>query len=890
MRHGPTVDTQGVLRRQYTEGDRSVKERAAALDELDQAVGAGDIRRAYAQVRQMQANELLRTAEGSFTGRVIVDEQVALRLCAVVGRQYSWEETLDALNLMLGVRKDQDTKRMRVPGVTDPTVVCAILRAILSPQFAALPERRLAGLTAMQLPADYDLKEEPQFLGLLIRAYGFLSDIHKLRRFIAKHSAKLSPEGTFELALAYARCMAPQEALDILNPMQLTAAQQIEAQVALCQSYAETGHIDQALERLCSLETNELLWDSADPTRAERQATMLHLRLGIAYAGSLAVTRRLPFTERMHTIASTHCSPRFTPGYEQRVLETFRAVAADIGKLDAKKQRRLRLDSRLFCTECMVYSMSGFIDFYAEQLSLDSLTRRLAELQREVEGGSGAYGPDYVSNLLRHYMWALVSTKKIHRRKLAVLARNTLTRAIAKVPGFKLSSRELEPVLLMLLPNALWSKTNGGTNFTENSAFMPADSFLNGFERISRYTTSRELEALAHRRDLHLLPMRVMLAVTQGQTTRALSLAKMALDMPQLAIQPGTLSLGNARDTLFFEHMALALSMFRVGAELAVSQLRPLMLSQLYDVMMTERMAVAFLYCCVRAREMSVANEIYGMLEQQKDYVPSARVDELYMRVCFRCGRMSRALALFDRLAYRHPLGDYSFVLIIDYMAFQRNSSTGADHVFDVWMQISACQGVLSSALRDRWRKVGMSKDAVVSQNAFLPKSGLSVVQALEGAGIESADLPARPRFLRNWEVRMVTALICAYVNSGCIERATSWVTWIMEAVKDGRLFMKAEYMRAMAYPMRQLVETGSWDCIRLALDLLITIDRAQNKNVLPTSVGMMCMHPVYSALAKMANLKQVKTHLVAQDFGHIFRYIEASQGWEAHTSSRTNY
>ncbi|KAJ1940676.1 hypothetical protein FBU59_003740, partial [Linderina macrospora] len=160
----------------------------------------------------------LQTTEGHGTRNVIQDAAVVELLATAIERQAVWEDAVDLLDLILAVRPSSLGKqymdgRISTTGyvadseLVDETAIQRVLEACLASQFALTAERELAGLTALQVMADYGLEDRLEFRALRIRALGYASNVHALRLYVKAQSAisELGELEKFELGLAYAR-------------------------------------------------------------------------------------------------------------------------------------------------------------------------------------------------------------------------------------------------------------------------------------------------------------------------------------------------------------------------------------------------------------------------------------------------------------------------------------------------------------------------------------------------------------------------------------------------------------------------------------------------------------------------------------------------------------
>ncbi|KAJ1730260.1 hypothetical protein LPJ61_003113 [Coemansia biformis] len=720
--------------------------------------------------------------------------------------------------------------------------------------------------TDFNLPMD-----DADNLVLAIRTGGFLSEGHRLRTLkkgLPAHS--LAPGARYELALAYARCLLPEEAASAIEQLpSLSKARRIEAAAALCLSYAERAMFNDACRELRALEEDEILW-TADQTEFDRQAVVFHTTLGVVYAAALAVVPRLPFTENFHTLASAHHSSTYSAPLSKQVLELLAATVARLRKdVDREKWRRYDLHAHLFRCECAVYAMAGSTEIKGLSLSIPYLAKRLHGLQREHardlrrDGAAGpqsaaACGADYISSILRSFLWAIVIKPGKYQAATLENIKYRLEHAQRHIPGFQPSVADLEPALLAALPTAVWSKAHTG-NFKDNAAFMLADEFLCNPPRATTSGVVAQLMAMARRAmtagaaDYRLIPLCVLLAVTQGKANLATQLANAALEAPLHAIQPGSLALAHAKSPAYYERMFQVLATFKPGADIAVAQLRAQLQSQGGRPASTDRMAAGLLYCCAKARSEAVAHDVVSALKESQGHAPSARIMELYMRACVRSGLLSKALPLLRHLSYggaTAQVGEPSFLLLIDYMADQRESAVGAEHAFDAWLQAMDYRGRATATLVDRWHAVGMCKEARGTKSMFLPEAHGSVAQALEGTKVARQPSGSRSsrHFLRNWEFHMVVSLICAYITSGQRQRAASWERWILDAIRAGELQMKPEFVFRAARAMQRHLEIGTWEHIQPCLDLIVAIDGNIGKGKLADRLYVQCLQPAYRA------------------------------------------
>ncbi|KAJ2077373.1 hypothetical protein H4R24_005177 [Coemansia sp. RSA 988] len=881
--------------------------RKDAIEKLVGYVEEADTIGAIQHVYCMRRDNLLQTQSNN-TQHVIEDTEVVFSLCRLVRKQHCWEYCTDILDLVLEMRyTNQHPRHLNISELeVDPTTPYELIEAITTHRLLALPERRQAGLTALQVFSDFGLSPaNPDDLVLNIRICGFLSDtrlLHKLAES-AKNTGT-SPEMQIELSLAYARCLLPEQSIILSARLPgLTNERRIEKAIALSISYAEKAMIDECQEHLAKLEQDESLWVNQDTY--DRNAVVYHTRLNAIYAMALSVTPRLPFTENLHTVASASCSPRYSAGYSTRIARMMASVIADLRKhVDRKEWKRLGLHGHLYRCECMLFIMAHNGALKSFDLTLADLAKRLHSLQNELTRSIKSHatiggpqdvmlsGGEYASSLLRHFLWALVFMQDRDRIKQIDILRVELNHAQKYIPGFKLSTADLEPAFLIALPRIVMSKSNTG-NFKENSPFMLADEFLSNTGRAGNHKFVAELMKSAEavwrspRSDHRLFPLWILLAVMQGKSNLALKISDQALSFPQIRISHGSLGMVNSRDSVFYLRMASVLSTFRAGADLAISAYRSRMHTQSSPVSLTERMAVAFLYCCVRSRNESVAKDIVTILETRNKYAISPRVQELYMRACIRSGQTSTGLSAFRNLNYKgksSQIGESSFVEIINYMADQRESAAAAEHVFDVWLQIENYQGRATVALVEKWNAANSGRSESSTPNMFLPKDGMSVADALEKAKVSAAAPGSRSnkRFLRDWEYHMVMSLICAYINAGLPKRASHWELWIREAISSKDIFMKPELLVSAARLIGRHLERGTWAHIQASLDLLIAIDKNLGKGHLTKKVAFLGLLPAYRAFSVLfcknddgERLKvQIREYLEEHNILYVFKYF----------------
>ncbi|KAJ1952048.1 hypothetical protein GGI12_006344, partial [Dipsacomyces acuminosporus] len=312
---------------------------------LSKYAAEGNTIGAYQTVLKMRQEGQLQTRGGDATVHVIQDTQATLALVEVIKKQHVWEECLDCLNLIVDVQQSAlgkqytDTKFVHVGMAAnrsvDPEVLAAILQSILSPNFGSLPDRHLAGLTALQLISDYNIDAwSDNARAIRIRVAGYLSNRHALQQATQDLDTEaLTQQEKCELAVAYARCMDPESALDILASLtDLPKESRIEAQVAISISLAECTKLDEAIGQLNDLYSNEDMW-TEDQAKFDRQVTKHQTQLHILISCMRAVIPRLPLTQNFHTLASKQKSVRYTPGYTDRIVAQFSEVRSSMRKM-----------------------------------------------------------------------------------------------------------------------------------------------------------------------------------------------------------------------------------------------------------------------------------------------------------------------------------------------------------------------------------------------------------------------------------------------------------------------------------------------------------------------------------------------------------------------------
>ncbi|KAJ2496880.1 hypothetical protein GGH96_005523 [Coemansia sp. RSA 1972] len=841
---------------------------------------------------------LLCTQKGEITQHVIMDTEVALSLAQLINNHYNWDECLDVLNLLLEMRVDPGAQKVQQPTrqiselAVDRKVARAVIDAILSPRFIGLPGRRLAGQAAVQMLTDLSVfQNDPDFVALNIRICGFVSDRNNLEQRLLKRIsvAALAPREKYELALAHARCLQPEQSKELMATLSdLTKEQRIELHMALCASFAETAKHSEAWEQLKELES-KVLW-TADQTQFDKNAVVHNSRINIVFATAMALTPRQPFTYYYHTQASAHCSPRFGKQIDvsQMFIDTATAIRETTGH---DEQRRSSLHSNLFRCMCAVYAMCTE-NGLKTTLTQSALETHLHSLQRDFVHQTSTdpetivpNGVDYMSSMLRSYLWALVFTDQMRPMDKTTKAWEEIKHAERYVPGFKANIVVMEPALVMLVPRSIWTSGLRGV-FKDNAAFMISDEAMCSMHWRPTFALSEQMTQRTNAEwgiDHRVAPLRVLLAVTQGWNRQALEIAKQSLLAPHLRLAPNTLALEGTRPSKYFEQLVLVLSLFKPGADLAISQVHALVQSQFRKIRMTERLAISFLYCCIRSRNEATACDILVSLEKQGTVV-SPRVHELYMRACLRAGLVPRALDIFQRLyETRRSVSEPSFVYFIDYMADQRESCVGAEHAFDAWLRNSQFRGRATQRLVERWEQVGMSRESLNERNVFMPKAPLSEVLQKVGVRHEEPGKFSSKRWLRDWEFHMVVSLISAYVVSGRVNRAVDWELWILDAIRSKELSMKPELISRVSGLLVRHLTFDSWDHAKCVLDFIIAIDHNTGRGNLGKHMYQLSLRHTFTSLCHFVQRNdtvqtwaQIRAYLQERDALYVSAFIEA--------------
>ncbi|KAJ2699146.1 hypothetical protein H4218_002852 [Coemansia sp. IMI 209128] len=802
----------------------------------------------------MKEQSLLLNKAESATHAVLSDTQVILGLINVLKCQYVWEDCLNCLNLILNLRpelfgKEYTDKRFtRVGDVSlkdvDPPLLRALFDAVLSAHFAALPDRRLAGLTALQMLSDAEISLlDPVFGPTYVRALGFASEAGTLKKALAALSnLALSPEMQFEIGLALARCMQPDNAQEALaKATGLTAEQRIEARLAVSLSLAECTNMDGAYEHLESLRNNESLWTS-EQTACDKDVTVWMAELRILYASMMSVLPRLPFTENFHSFASRGHSRMFTVQFVEKISRLLERTVANLRKgLDRDRWSLLGFDRMVFNCECLAFVMSSTTTNQAFEVSISTLSKRLHSLERAMaqslavtEAHKHIAEPGMGS--LRHFLWAIAMTTKLPQSRRLEIIIVELDHAIKQVPRFVPSVADLEPALVAALPPDMWSMSLRG-NFKAQAAFMVSDEFMNepGLTSVHPHTAQLlKMAQAASRRaysDNRLFPLCIWIAVSQGKDNQAVHFLNEACKVAQIRVKPGSLALVSVRDRTFYEQIFGALSLTKNCAASAILKLRPMMRRQRVRVPLGPRIATTLLYCCVRDANWPMAKDVIALLEALPNYDIPPKTMELTMRVFLATGQGGKALRLFRHLNYgaRHSqISESSFALLIEHAGLNRPSLVGVDHVFDTWIRIMDYQGRISTALLEVWGLLGPERKDRISKSPLLPETGVSIEQALENVGIARIDSGSMSdqHYLRDWEFIMVMELVSAYVGAGLSRRADDWERWILAAIHAKKVHLGPKHIASMARVQRQHLKRGSWEDIRACLNCVVAIDK----------------------------------------------------------------
>ncbi|KAJ2491471.1 hypothetical protein IWW37_002246 [Coemansia sp. RSA 2050] len=857
----------------------------------------------------MKEQCLLQDKAESITHAVLSDTQVTLGLVNVLKRQYVWEDCLSCLNLVLNVRpelsgKEYTDKRFtRVGDVSlkdaDPSLLRALFDAALSTHFAALPDRRLAGLTALQMLCDAGISPlDPVFGPTYIRALGFASDAGTLRKAqAALPKLTQSREMQFEIGLAYARCMQPGNAQEALaKATGLTAEQQIEARLAVSLSLADCADMDGAYEHLESLRKNKSLWTSEQAAYI-KDVTMWMAELRILHASMMSVLPRLPFTENFHSFASRGHSRTFTVQYVEKISRLLEGAIANLRKgLDRERWSLLGFDRLVFSCECLAFVMSPMTTNQAFEVSISTLSKRLHSLERNMAKKLAAtethkHVAEPGMSSLRRFLWAIAMMTKLPQSKRLEIIIIELDHAIKQVPSFVPSVAELEPALVAALPPDMWSMSLRG-NFKAQAAFMISDEFMNepGLTSVHPHTAQlMEMAQAAWRRpysDNRLFPLCIWIAASQGKCNQALRFLTEACTVAQIRVMPGSLALVNVRDRTFYEQMFGALSLAKNCAASAISKLRPLMRRQRVRVPLGPRIATTLLYCCVRSANWPVAKDAIALLEALPDYDIPAKTMELTMRVLLATRQGNKALRLFRHLNYgaRHSrISEASFALLVEHSASKHPSLASVDHAFDTWIRIMDYQGRISAALLDVWGLLGPERRGRISKSPLLPESGVSIEQALEDVGVvrTNSGSMSNQHFLRDWEFVMVMELVAAYVGAGLGKHADNWERWILAAIHAKKMRLEPKLIARMARVQHQHLKRGNWEDIRACLDFVVAIDKNSSVGLFRKDSYYLNQAPVLRSIAAILRKdgggslsSQAKLHLTELNASYVYDKI----------------
>ncbi|KAJ1720868.1 hypothetical protein LPJ53_004540 [Coemansia erecta] len=904
----------GLQTRAYTDGTASPPVQPAAgmrqqaLASLTACIDAGDMLGTYRVAHAMRSSSLLLDSQGRATPHVLQDALVAGHLTRAISGHHEWEESASLVDLLVEMRpvglnrQPLDARFVRtgrvVPGVGRETVG-RLAAAVLSPQYAALPERRLAGLTAQQLLADYSVDPDRRRV-LSIRAEGFASRGRALRRLLAT-LGELRGAERVEAGVAHARCMdAPEASALLAGACSLDTPGGREAHVALALCVAESGDAQAALLM-------------AEQVAGEEG---LRLRLWIARAGALAVVPRRPLSQPFHTLASAHRSRTFAAGLAGHVARAFEETARLVGA--AEEGVRRRLDKLLFSAECAVHAMQRSTRAACarpEQPAASGdagesahLPRRLGALQGALAAQMAAQGVTrdsacaaalahaFGSAPLRQLLWAqqfdAALTLRPARKQRQMLAH--VDRTCAELPGYAPSAADLWPALVACLPPGVWTQEARGA-FRDDAAFEAADGFLAARARAVVDEAARNLLAKAQAvlRDgrlgraghVRLHALCVWLLLAHGDVAGALRAARRALRAAPVALEEGALALRHVRTPALFAMLLPALAQARPTADFALAHVLPLLPRTL-----SPRLAAAVLRCCATARNASVALDVLARLPAGEARRP-AKVRELLLRALLRGGRVTAALQEFRSLCYDTrgaAPGDATFAALVGHMAGARASVRGAEHAFDAWFKVAAHQGRVGRALAEHYGAVGVTRDAraTLARSPFAPASGASPGEALAALG-EPAAAPQRyasARFLRMSELRVVVALVAGYVRAGLLERARLWEQWIVAALAAGRLAARPEVVACLAVVQRRHVARRAAEDVRACVDLLVAVDGAAGGRLMERPSLLINQGGVVRALGDLARedprMRAVLVdHLAQARATHLLRHIVGLDG-----------
>ncbi|KAJ2230229.1 hypothetical protein H4R99_001722 [Coemansia sp. RSA 1722] len=878
-------------------------QRQQALSVLENFVNSGDIMSVYRVASAMRAEKLLQSdSTGNTTPYVIRDIHVTKQLCRIVRMHPVWEECLPVLNLIVGLRRDYLGKgpsnwRFISAGLAAERGVSAeavleVVEAVLSPQFAALPDRRLAGLTAKQVLVDYaKVIQNTDTRKFQIRAEGFASRGRSLNQLVSRLEIdSLNSEERFELALAYARCLDIEEARAMISQCigSLNSDQSLEARTALALCFAENGFLDEAMEQAADI-------------NGSSATEVIRLRLWIVYSSALAVVPRMPFSESFHTLASAHRSRPFKADFALKVVRALDSIRQELAATTENGQTvQTEIAQLLFACECAVSAINITKKGDKGCKKVTELRKPLRGLLNDavqrmaaaniVAGSEHALTVSQNSCLkpLRLYLWAILFDKRLSTSAKKISILEELQNAKQIVPGFKLTVSELEPLLLLALPTDIWSQALRG-NFSEDSAFAPSDEFMASVVRIPEDAYIRTMLSLATSSMFaagsghQLYPICIWLYNALGKTKDALELAEKSLEK-STGLVPDAVALRVTRDSSFYEKLFLALSTFNEGAKFAITQVIPAMTMQLSPIdVVSSRLSCAILRCCATSSNAHVAHDTYSQLVENNSDMVSPKVLELYMRACFRGGHISKALALFRDLNYgsrKSMISEPSFATILAYMGDSRASASGSEHIFDTWFQMMNHRGLIGPALIEQYSVAGLSRDSRSAKNAFMPDDR-SISSVLEQLGLrkQQPSINASRGFMRAWEFHMVVLLISAYVRTGLSERARVWESWLIKAMEDGRLYPNPEFLARLSYLQRRHLMRKTPDDLRACLDLIVAADKLTGYALFKNKTFFVNQKRIFAFLSKLIMNEDsgpfICQHLNDQKAGYLIDQIK---------------
>ncbi|KAJ2846835.1 hypothetical protein GGI22_006143 [Coemansia erecta] len=225
------------------------------------------------------------------------------------------------------------------------------------------------------------------------------------------------------------------------------------------------------------------------------------------------------------------------------------------------------------------------------------------------------------------------------------------------------------------------------------------------------------------------------------------------------------------------------------------------------------------------------------------------------MRVCFASGKISRAMQIFHHLNYG-PNGTHisrsSYIQIIEYMGDTRGSVVGAEHSFDAWFQTMLYSELLTQALIDKWREIGMTKEAQTTPNAFLPRNrSLSEVMQKLQAPSSGYNGPYKSRAIHKWELHMVMALVHAYVKAGMYEKARLWEVWIFDSIRSKDLKLRPEKAACMEPVQRCHLQRGSQEGVQACLEYIVAIHTNVSDGMMVSKVYFLNQRHILLELVK---------------------------------------